>query len=70
MEQLKLQMQQLLLDQQTIKTQQTKQQLNSNSMIKLPELEMPIFNGDKMKWTEIWNTFETTNNRKHTYVNK
>ena len=70
MEQLNLQMQQLLLDQQTIKIQQTKQQLNLNSMIKLPQLEMPIFNGDKMKWTEFWDTFETTNNRKHTYVNK
>ena len=28
-------------------------------MIKLPQLEMPIFNGDKMKWTEFWDTFET-----------
>ena len=59
-EQLKLQMQQLLLDQQTIQIQQTQRQHNSNSMIKLPQLEMPIFNGDKMKWTEFWDTFETT----------
>ena len=58
-EQLKLQMQQLLLDQQTIQIQQTQREHNSN-MIKLPQLEMPIFNGDKMKWTEFWDTFETT----------
>ena len=59
-EQLKLQMQQLLLDQQTIQIQQTQRQHNSNNMIKLPQLDMPIFNGDKMKWTEFWDTFETT----------
>ena len=40
---------QMLLDQQTIQIQQTQRQHNSNSMIKLPQLEMPIFNGDKMK---------------------
>ena len=63
MEQLKLQVQQLLLDQQTIQIQQTQRQHNSNNMIKLPQLEIPIFNGDKMKWTEFWDTFKTTIDR-------
>ena len=25
-----------------------------------PQLEMPNFSGDKMKWTEFWDTFKTT----------
>ena len=26
----------------------------------LPKLEIPTFNGDKLKWTEFWDAFETT----------
>ena len=63
MEQLKLQMQQLLLDQQTIQIHQSQRQHNSNNMIKLPQLEMPIFNEDKMRWAEFWYIFETTMDR-------
>lgn len=60
MENLQLQMQQLLIDHQTMLLQQTRRQQNSSSMAKLPRLDMPTFNGDRMKWAEFWDTFETT----------
>ena len=28
--------------------------------IKLPKLEIPMYNGEKLRWTEFWDTFETT----------
>ena len=52
-------MQQLLIDHQTAMIQQTQRQQNSSSTIKLP-LDIPSFNWDRMKWTEFWDTFETT----------
>ena len=60
MEQRKVQMQQMLIDHQTMMIQQTQRQQNSSSTIKLPQLYIPPFNGDRMKWTEFWDTFETT----------
>ena len=30
------------------------------SSVKLPKLEIPVFSGDKMKWKEFWDTFEST----------
>lgn len=30
------------------------------SSIRLPKLEIQVFNGDKMKWKDIWDTFEST----------
>ena len=60
MENLQLQMQQLMVDQQTIFLQQTQRQQNSNVTVKLPQLDMPTYNGDRLKWTEFWDTFETT----------
>ena len=53
-------MQQLLIDHQTMMSQQTQRQQNSSATIKLPQLDIPSFNGDRMKWTEFWDTFETT----------
>ena len=60
MENLQLQMQQLMVDQQTIFLQQTQRLQNSNVTVKLPQLDMPTYNGDRLKWTEFWDTFETT----------
>ena len=60
MEQMQLQMQQLLKDNQTLLLQQTQRQQTLNETVKLPRLDMPTFNGDKMKWAEFWDTFETT----------
>ena len=31
-----------------------------HSSIKLPQLEIPTFSGDKMRWKEFWDTFEAT----------
>ena len=31
-----------------------------HASIKLPKLDIPIFNGDKLRWTEFWDTFEAT----------
>lgn len=63
MEQLQLQMQQLFIDHQTVLIQQTQRQQNLNGTVKLPQLDIPTFNGDKMKWTNFWDTFETTIDR-------
>ena len=30
------------------------------STVKLPELEIPTFDGDKLKWTEFWDFFKVT----------
>ena len=60
MEQLSVKLQQLLIDHQTMLIQQTQRQRNSNGAIKLPQLDIPSFNGDRMKWNEFRDTFETT----------
>ena len=31
-----------------------------HASVKLPKLEIPVFNGDVLKWTEFWDTFEAT----------
>ena len=49
-----------MIDHQTLLLQQAQRQHNSGVTVKLPQLEMPNFRGDKMKWTEFWDTFETT----------
>ena len=60
MEKLQLKMQQLLVDQQTILLQQTQRLENPNVTVKLPQLDMPTYKGDRLKRTEFWDTFETT----------
>ena len=47
MNQLQTQLQQLKISQQ-------------HTSVKLPKLEIPVFNGDVLKWTEFWDTFEAT----------
>lgn len=59
MENLQLKMQQLMVDQQTIFLQQTQRQQNPNVTVKLPQLDMTTYNGDRLKWTEFWDSFET-----------
>ena len=43
-----------------------------SSSIKLPQLEIPTFSGDKMRWKEFWDTFEATvdNNQNLTNIEK
>ena len=52
--------------QQVITGQQQQQisigQLNSSqtASVRLPILEIPTFSGDRLKWTEFWDTFEAS----------
>ena len=58
------QMQQVILGQQQLQQQQQISigQLNSSksASVRLPILEIPSFSGDKLKWTEFWDTFEAS----------
>ena len=57
------QMQQVILGQQQLQQQQISiGQLNSSksASVRLPILEIPSFSGDKLKWTEFWDTFEAS----------
>lgn len=58
-QQLNVQMQQLMIGNQGNVIQQPRQQ-GPNTIVNLPKLEIPTFNGDKLKWTEFWDAFETT----------
>ena len=56
MVQLKAQMQQVLIGQQQLQNQQITMAQSSNrqqSSARLPKLEIPSFNGEKLKWTEF-----------------
>ena len=61
--QLQIQIQQLYM------SQQSNCQASS---IKLPQLEIPTFSGDKMRWKEFWDTFKATvdNNPNLTNIEK
>ena len=59
------QMQQVILGHQQLQQQQQQisiGQLNSSksASVRLPILEIPSFSGDKLKWTEFWDTFEAS----------
>ena len=58
------QMQQVIIGQQQLQQQQQLSigQLNSSktTSVRLPVLEIPSFGGDKLKWTEFWDTFEAS----------
>ena len=58
------QMQQVIIGQQQLQQQQQISigQLNSSksASVRLPILEIPSFSGDKLKWTEFWDTFEAS----------
>lgn len=58
-QQLNVQMQQLMIGNQGNVIQQPRQQ-GPNTIVNLPKLEIPTFYGDKLKWTEFWDAFETT----------
>ena len=57
-------MQQVIIGQQQLQQQQQISigQLNSSktASVRLPVLEIPSFGGDKLKWTEFWDTFEAS----------
>lgn len=40
------------------------------SSVKLPKMEIPVFNGYKMKWKEFWDMFESTVDRNPTLSDK
>ena len=42
------------------KTSEQCQQQMYQCNVKLPELEIPVFDGDKMKWREFWDFFKVT----------
>ena len=60
MVQLTTQMQQVLIGQKQLLRQISMAELNTRqySSIRLPKLEILSFNGDKLKWTEFWDSFE------------
>ena len=60
--QLTSQMQQVIIGQQQLQQQISIGQLNNSktSSVRLPKLEIPSFNGDKLKWTEFWDAFEAS----------
>ena len=62
--QLTSQMQQVIIGQQQLQQQQQMSigQLNNckTSSVRLPKLEIPSFNGDKLKRTEFWDAFEAS----------
>ena len=62
MVQLTTQMQQVLIGQQQLLQQINMALLNTRqyNSIRLPKLEILSFNGDKLKWTAFWDSFEAT----------
>lgn len=58
------QMQQVIIGQQQLQQQQQISigQLNNSKTcsVRLPKIEIPSFNGDKLKWSEFWDAFEAT----------
>ena len=62
---------QLKQHQEIIEIQTNKEKENS-SPVKLPKLDIISFNGDKMKWNEFWDSFESAvhNNKKLSSVEK
>jgi hypothetical protein len=51
---------------------QTKKEKDNSSPVKLPKLDIILFNGDKMQWNEFWDSFESTvhNNKKLSSIEK
>ena len=63
MVQLTAQMQQVLIGQQQLQNQQVTMAQSSNrqqSSARLPKLEIPSFDGEKLKWSEFWDSFNAT----------
>ncbi|VDH99508.1 Hypothetical predicted protein [Mytilus galloprovincialis] len=58
--QLQTQMQEQILQFQQLQLQelQRKSQPSTVSAVKLPKLDLVSYNGDKLKWTEFWDSFE------------
>ena len=59
------QMQQVILGQQQLQQQQQQISIghlntSKSASVRLPILEIPSFSGDKLKWTEFWDTFEAS----------
>ena len=63
--QLQTQLQQLMTDQQDRQEGSGTQGLRHGS-VNLPKLEIPSFNGDILRWSEFWDSFEATVENNHT----
>ena len=50
----------LLEQQQRLQHKLEEQKQQNRSEVKLPELKIPTFDGDKLKWTEFWDFFQVT----------
>ena len=63
MVQLTSQMQQVLIGQQQLQHQQiamSQSSIRQQGSVRLPKLEIPSFNGDKLKWSEFWDSFSAS----------
>ena len=58
--QLQTQLDQLMLHQSEQRQEWIGTRAPQHSSVNLPKLELPSFNGDKLKWSEFWDTFEAT----------
>ena len=65
--QMTAQMQQVLIGQQQFQQQQqlnmnqpSRRQTSAGNSVRLPKLEIPSFNGENLKWTEFWDSFEAS----------
>lgn len=61
--QLTAQMQQVLIGQQQLQNQQITMAQSNNRQhcsARLPKLEIPSFSGEKLKWSEFWDSFNAT----------
>ena len=56
---LQTQLDQLMMERQYRQEGSEAQQSHYRS-VNLPKLEIPFFNGDKLRWSEFWDTFEAT----------
>lgn len=68
-------MQNMMLQQMRQQQERSENKINRNNTTystKLPKLEIAPFNGDKLKWSEFWDSFECTihNNEKLSNVEK
>ena len=57
--QLQTQLEQLMIERQQTQEGSAIQGSHQRS-VNLPKLEIPYFNGDKLRWSEFWDTFEAT----------
>ncbi|MEW8544133.1 MAG: DUF1759 domain-containing protein, partial [Candidatus Thiodiazotropha sp.] len=68
MVQMRTQLEQLMIEKQP-RQEGLGAQSQRHSSVNLPKLEIPSFNGDKLRWSEFWDTFEATVDQNSTLSN-